>query len=345
MSKIVLHLCGGCGISVASKTLHNLSHLGSGFAEMEFNYLDSSTANIGKIEPKGEFFTIESTSHTSNKIAGSGGERGTHAVDISVAVNKYLDGKKFKEMRNGEYHVIVCSASGGTGNVIGLFLAKALVSRGIPVVTVLIGDSSTLLYAQSTLRTLASFDGLAREKNKAISIMYINNHTLGKTSNESEKLVNDLVYKAIAGLSLFLSGQNESIDEQDMLMVIDQSRYTSISVPAGLYALLIGTGTITPPPGSFPTTGRSLGRADDVCDLDIPFMAFKRGIVTDPNAASVYDKSFPIHLVNFGNFLTDENEKLNRAITSFKEITSNYKHNNFVADEGAKVNSELGIVI
>lgn len=112
-NKMICHFCGGAAISVSDKVFRPVSELGDGFANVEFHYVDTSTANISKIEPLGEFWQIETSLHGKEKITGSGGERQTHINDARVSINKYLDNGKWTKLVPTEYHIVVSSAGGG----------------------------------------------------------------------------------------------------------------------------------------------------------------------------------------------------------------------------------------
>ena len=59
-NKIVLHCCGGTGISLSDKAIKDYTQLGETLPKYEFNYIDTSDANIKKIEKLGDFWQIKS---------------------------------------------------------------------------------------------------------------------------------------------------------------------------------------------------------------------------------------------------------------------------------------------
>ena len=110
---IVVHGAGGCGINVVDEVFGNLEQLGSGFANIRYHYLDTSRANIDKIEPKGDFWMVKTKTNSKTEITGSGAERRTHAMDIMANVNDYLDHTQYLKRQPNEFHCVVFSASGG----------------------------------------------------------------------------------------------------------------------------------------------------------------------------------------------------------------------------------------
>ena len=112
-NKIILHGCGGGGINLLGKVGEILEKLGDGFSNVEFRYLDTSRANYDKIQAKTDLFQVTSKDPTKGIIKGSGGERAFNSSDIMDSVKQYLSDNKIKEPRIDEYHVVLCSGSGG----------------------------------------------------------------------------------------------------------------------------------------------------------------------------------------------------------------------------------------
>lgn len=113
---MIVHAAGGCGINVSDDVFTKIEQLGEGFANIEYHYLDTSRANIDKIEPQGEFWLIKTKANSKSEIMGSGGERRTHAADIQANVNEYLDTNGFLKWNPSQFHIVTFSASGGYTN-------------------------------------------------------------------------------------------------------------------------------------------------------------------------------------------------------------------------------------
>ena len=334
-NKVIIHACGGCGFRVTNKVLHMLSELGDGFADVEFKYVDTSLVNFNKITPKGDLFEITTKNFGKEKPTGSGGERSTHDKDTILSVKEYLDKNKYITPVNGVFHIVISSVSGGSGSLIANVLTSCLLERDIPTIVVGIGDRSSELYSKTTLRTLTSYDGVARNYNKALCMMYVNNSDVGNNSVESEKEIDTLLYKSLSAITLFLSGENESIDNQDMVMMLEQTKYKSVTVHPGLYALMVCSKEAKPVEGGYFTGARSLGGVNSVCDINQPLQHFKKGVITSEDALSLYDNALPLHLVSVGNFLDREVNELNKAIKTFEQLSQGNKPSVFQADEGA----------
>lgn len=110
---LILHACGGCGINIAADVFTQIAELGEGFAKLKFHYVDTSKANIEKIEPRGEFYQIKTQSNSVYEIQGTGADRRKFIHDIIAGVKDYLDKNKYLSLKRDEFHVVAFSTSGG----------------------------------------------------------------------------------------------------------------------------------------------------------------------------------------------------------------------------------------
>lgn len=345
---LVFHGCGGCGINALDFISNRLDALGEGFAKPKYLYIDTSRANIDKIQPKGEFWLVKTKAHSKMEITGSGGERAFNANDSMANVKEYLDTNNFIKRNPNEFHVVISSASGGSGGTVGHFIIKELITRGIPVVSVVIGDSSNGLNAKNTLNTIASLDRLAKTTAKPISVIYINNHLFVKedvSMRQAEETVNKILSNILSTLSLFLSGENEALDNQDMFGIIDQSHYTTINVLPGLYSLMIHSNKVEVPAGNTPSVGRTLTIEGHDFDTSIALLHHKRGYVVNPNAISVMKEGcFPIHLIAYANGLVKEVKTLKNISDEYDSIAASMQNEDLFGTANSNVDDETGLV-
>jgi len=159
-------------------------------------------------------------------------ERKTNVTAIMKSVEGYLDHNSYLGEVTGEYHVVVFSASGGSGSVIAPLLMANLRTRNIPTIAVTVGDSSNGLSCKNTLNTLATLDHMAkRMAKKPFSIYYLNNFAVDtNTAAARELTVNESIYNALSVFSLFLSGDNEDIDTKDMVNFLSPDNYSTITI-------------------------------------------------------------------------------------------------------------------
>ena len=318
-----MHGLGGCGINLLDKVFTHIANLGDGFASIKFSYLDTSRANIDKIQPRGEFGMVKTQEHSRAEIHGSGGDRKTNVSDISANIKQYLDSNKYLKLNPKEFHIAVFSASGGTGAVAGPLLISELLKKGLPVIALVVGDSSNGLNSINTLNTLASLTTVARSNEAALSVVYVNNHLLinrekGGGMKQAEESADKIILNIMTTCSMFLSGENEAIDNQDMVNIINQANYKTIQIEPGLYGLTFHSKEIKIPEGSIPTVARTITLPGYDFDTELTLLHHKRGWVENPNVINILkEENFPLHMVSLSNFFKMEE-------SSLKSITDNH---------------------
>jgi hypothetical protein len=345
-NKINIMAAGGAGISVSDKVVRMVEELGTGFADIETYYMDTTSNNIDTIKHDPErFWLVKSKSASKSSISGSGGERSTHAPDIEANVKEFMDKHNLLNKVTGEYNVVIFSGSGGSGNVIATYYIKNLLERDLNVIAVLIGDSSNGLNAINTINTIASLDSVAQATNKPLSVMYVNNHAFAeKGMMQAEKMANNVIFQTLSALSLFLSGDNESLDYKDMEGIIDQSHYSTIETPPGLYGLCVFSKDVEIPKGSVPTVARTLTLEKISPDINITLLHHKTGYVTDVQAVEMYKEQFPLHLVTFANFFVSEEETLHELSDNYYNVMDSIKNKAVKGASRSRSNSSGGLV-
>ena len=344
---IIVHACGGTGINLSNAALHSVADLGDGFANIEFNYLDTSRANIDKIQTRGNFWQVTKHQLTTAEIQGGGGEKKTIFKDVLQFVPKYLDEKKIHKRVTGEYHIVAASASGASGSIISSALIQHLLAIDIPVVAIIVGDSSNALYTTNTLNTLATLNNMALKAKKPLSIIYANNYSFGggASGNSGEKAVNDRIRNIVSALSLFLSGKNQELDQKDLEGFIDQSMYSTITVPPGLYGLSVFSKSVNVPEGAVATLVRTLTTRESEATIGIPLLHHKVGYVTEDNALTVFGEQFPLHLVTYSNFFARESAALKEADEKFKEMQAAIQNHAVAGSSNATEDEDSGFIL
>lgn len=222
-------------------------------------------------------------------------------------------------------------------------------ARDIPVVAVVVGDSSNQLYCKNTINTLAGLDKFARENNRALSIIYINNHSLvreGVGLNTAEKEANERLTNIMTSLSLFWCNDNKrDIDDQDMINIISPSNYKSISIKPGLYGLMFFSKEIKAVEGSLPVLGRSLAKIGGDCAISINLLHHKSGFVTsEPVIEVVKEENLPLHMISFGNFFVTEQKKLQELFAHYENSANSISNEELMGCKDSKVD-ESGIIL
>ncbi|MDQ6990765.1 MAG: hypothetical protein Q9M11_03435 [Mariprofundaceae bacterium] len=332
MNKMIIHYCGGAGINIARAINTTLSTLGDGFCSVTPKYLDTSVNNIGDL-PKEDFWKVDHGGFSDNTIAGSGGERVTNSTAIMKNIKDYLDTHGYTEESVGEYHIVMFSASGGTGSVLGPALIMNLRERGLSVLAIMIGDSSNGLSCINTLNTMATLDHISKNViNKPISMIYYNNHTVsGANARDKERAVNGKVTSALTFMSLFLSGDNEDIDTRDMINFLSPDNYSTITVGAGVYCVEITTnGTVKNNKSNINIIGRTLCGPGQDADVGLTLLQHKYGKVVNANALSVTEIDLPVHMILAGNCLVTESILLKNTSEEYDNIMASLEATDLV---------------
>jgi len=329
-NKLNVIACGGGGINIADAVISNVAELGEGFCDVNIHYLDTSRNNIDKIGYTGSQFTLVKTaSFGKSNIDGSGGERSTNSKEIAETVKLFLDKNNYTKPVTNEYTIVLSSVSGGTGSVILPIIVKLLMERNIPVLPVITGDSSNALNTNNTLKSLKGLYGLATKTfKKPLSVVYVNNTSMGENDNHSaEVAANKRIFNTLGTMSMFLSGENGDVDTQDMINFVDQSNYKSIDIKPGLYGLVTHSGNIVPPNDAIPTVARTLTIDGIPPVTGVTLLHNKIGICLKENAKNIYEGQFPIHAVNYANYLTVEIDHLTKIKANYDNIMDSIKIN------------------
>lgn len=345
---LVVHACGGGGISITDKALTPLLALGSGFANIEFNYIDTSPSNYNTLkDPKSDLWLIKPSTHGKKYVDGSGGDRAANAVDIFADVPNYLNERRHTDAKSGYFHVVVCTANGSSGSVIGPAIYQSLIKAGIPVFIVLVGDRKNYVYANHTVNVFASFDKIAKALKSACTIIYYNNSDADSADNNvAEVKVNNAIQNTIAGILAFIGGGVESVDYADMVNFFCMERYKN-ALPAkpGIYGLSLVQGMPKVPKDTIPMVARSASTAEISSNLDFEIYHQKQGSVIDENVLSKYEKVFPLHLITYMNAFQDHIHELSEYATASRSRLEGMGSIAFTGTDASVENDDLGIVL
>lgn len=345
-NKIMVHVCGGAAMSCVEKSLKPLLQLGDGFAEISFSYIDASRNNYDNIEHNGPFFLLQRKSNAANEIVGSGGERSTNATDIAANIGEYLDSLKITTKKAGEFHVVIASGSGGTGNVIQFMLVKELLKKDIPVVAYMIGDSSDMLKNSNTKNSLASLSNMVTKANKTLLLYFINNSSMGASITENENMANEKIRNSLAVLATFLSGQNESIDPMDMDVFINQHNYKTTQIQPGIYIIVFQTGSdFKLPKSSVPTIARTLAIGNEDVAFDVKVLHHKVGRIICEDAIATFQGKSPIHMFATSGTLNDEIKKLTEVHSMFVDLQNKMTNAMYKPTEQAVEDEDTGLIL
>ena len=310
---------GGAGINVVNDLRDTLPNLGGKFANVNFNLLDTTNKTIDNYpDLKDKFYRIESSKLGDTSIDGMAGERKNVEVvnEIKKSVINYINQHEDRHGINN-YHVLIFSGSGGSGNLIGTLLIKAMLEKDYNVIPVVIGDSSTLLNVTNTINTIAGLNNISKQLKAALPIVYFDNSADGISSPESEKMVNKNILKLLTILSIYTSGYVHDIDHQDMNNFLLPSRYKTFTVQPGLYNLTVKTKSLTEPNAIIARTLR--GESDTNIDIRIPLLHNKIGIPLKEHVTGIEDL-LPMFLVVEKNTINQYASSLKARLKELEKV-------------------------
>ncbi|AXH70800.1 tubulin-like protein [Vibrio phage BONAISHI] len=212
---IQIYGCGGCGTNIVQNKLEVPRH--AQYGKTSVVAIDTSDANYDA--DKGvPFYRIPGTE-------GMGRKRG---FALDVAEDKIDD--ILKRHKPGSMNVIIASAGGGSGSVIGLLLAKEFMRRSIPFVVQLVASSTSQLDAQNSHGTMLSFQKAVNETGKVLPVMYYENidGSSQRDGDGNRDQVDAVLVKDLLTLIFTCSEQHKALDRQDVTNWLDYPSVTKI---------------------------------------------------------------------------------------------------------------------
>jgi hypothetical protein len=201
--------CGGAGVNLASNYVGNGKEDIS--AEILPVFIDTSRSNIDKKIPDELCYILQD-------LDGSGKVRAENYEKIKDVVKDILHKHK-----PAAFNVVVFSASGGSGSVIGPLLVSEMLTRGETVVVVTVGSDESDITARNTLNTLKSLEGISKNTGKTV-VMHYRHNTRGKARSD----VDGELHYAISTLAVLASKNVRELDTRDIFNWINFNKTTSV---------------------------------------------------------------------------------------------------------------------
>ncbi len=201
--------CGGAGINIASKYVPHTGMKNPGFTTMVPYFIDTSRSNIKDGVKDESIYLMDG-------LDGSGKKRDSNYTAIKERSKEILH--KFKP---ADINIVIHSASGGSGSVIGPILASEMSDRS-PTIVILIGSSDSRIETDNTIKTLKGYEVIAQKKSHPIAVVYYeNSNTSGRGKIDQEILVD------LSLLSMIFSGDNAELDSADLHNFLNYNRVTT----------------------------------------------------------------------------------------------------------------------
>ncbi len=299
--KLRIYACGGFGVNIASGFGQYEGKSNKGYADMDICYIDTSRSNmIGKKTiNEDKLYILEG-------IDGSGKKRDQNYGALSESVKDILH-----QYKPSTVNIVLHSASGGSGSVIGPILVSELVKRGDLVIPVIVGSNASRIEVENTLKTLKSYENISKKCDHPVVACYKENSKItprGKVDNEVTTL--------IMLLAVLFSGQNRELDKADLNNFINYHRVTDFQ--SKLNYLDFWSKTITLEKGTSLITVATLCDDDNSPELDIPVEYQCVGYIMDENK-EVLHVQLPIHAGVIGGYFNIKAAELDVKLEQFKE--------------------------
>lgn len=298
-----IYACGGAGINVASlfdKADTKPVRRETDFASFDVSYIDTSKSNLNN--------------KTLNAfvIPGLDGQGQLRGNDLEL-ITSYIPTIMLEHVP-ADINIVLHSAGGGSGSIIGPLIVQELFNRGQQVIVVLIGSSSSMTEATNTRDSLLSYANCNRAMDKVIPIAWYEN---GKGKSQSQ--IDQEILFQISLLAVAYSGNNGRLDSADLKNWIDYPKTTGY--PAELAALKVHVGE--GPVHDAVSACTLLGIGQDLPALDVPYHT--HGVVSPNVSASLHlegDRKDPVSLVlipgAFDLVVATLNNTINRSAERLK---------------------------
>lgn len=342
MSKIntntlVIHACGGAGISTTYRMSPVLAKLGNGYSKLEQYYLDTTDRNVNRLGINSDRALIfKDTGYMGTDVDGSGGERRENFDLINNTITEYMDKRGYDAPSSKEFHIIIFSAGGGSGSIIGPILLKQMLEQDMNVMSIVIGDTSSMSLTRNTFNTLQTLKMLSANLNKPVVIHYKNNTDVpGDTLIDRMKTVDLSILGTLSNYSVFASGRNYNLDNQDIVTFLNYTKLTSMSLPVDLMELRIDKKLIQLKSNDeIVFIARTLGIDGSSVEHGLDDMGhWKHGNIVDTNVIDRIKEYPPLHMYLVHNSLNKIISDLKTKINSNNMVLGALTTNSIVDDD------------
>lgn len=277
---IRVYACGGAGMNIASTYAALNKKQSDVFANVQVTYADTSRANVTPLINVKDLFLVDDTNGSGVKD-GSGKVRRSNHADIKARTPECL--LKFKpEVLN----VVMHSASGGSGSVIGPLLVDELLNRGERVIVMMVVSKDSRIEIDNTVKTLKTYEKIAKSTGKPVIAIVEHNDAVGRVNTDKS------MHVALDIISGFWSGANREMDTADLNNFLGYTAVTSFD-PA-LASLTFFSKEIVLGKDQVAITVATLTDANGVSAVNIPVEYQAVGFIPE-SARAAYGIEMPLH--------------------------------------------------
>ena len=288
--KAVIYACGGTGTNIGKKLeqFRNVSE--TGMADLNIVYIDTSKSNLSETVPKEHCYLFDG-------LDGSGGIRKDNHKAISDNTRKIIQAFPPQDI-----NIVISSGGGGSGSVIAPSIVSELISKDIPVVTIIIGSTDTRTFVTNTLNTLKSYENVSNKRNRPVIAAYFQN------SRETPRhKVDEAVIAVILSITTVFSRENAELDTRDLFNFLYYDRPTSFKPQLAHLSVTVGNVPSDISDNVITIATVAVEGADTSLDFTPEYQCIG---YLPANAPSDVLKNSPIHLIIHNDVFSDVSRDL-----------------------------------
>jgi hypothetical protein len=294
--KVRVYACGGCGVNIGSMLEKWRPDPSPTIAQLDIAYIDTSRSNLKHVNaPADRIYLFDG-------LDGSGQIRKENVKDISVKVADILETFEPQDLS-----IVLHSACGGSGSVIGPSIVSALLEAKKSVVVLMVGSADTRLDALNTMNTLKSYDSIAKMRGLPVVLSYQQNSRENKRDSVDDQMVGTAV-----SLAILWSGNNRELDSKDLHNFVNYHIPTTFEPQVAHLTLLQPDGSLSEEVGQVISVATLAKRGQDTALDPAPEVQY-RGFLAD-DAPDRLQAAMPTHFFVTDGILDEVNSMLKTTL-------------------------------
>lgn len=224
LGKLSVYFCGGTGVNLAERfNTVSAKFSRKNMAEITDYVIDTSNSNMQTHVPSNVYKYKDKD--------GFGKARAEDPAAVKKKVPEIL-----ASFAPEEFNIVVFGMSGGSGSVIGPFLAREILAQGKNVILLGVVSTDTITEIQNTNDTLGNLETIATSLNTPTVLHYYVNPENGNQAEVDEAVVLDILK-----LGMLFSRRNARLDQADLRNWLVYTRNREVQAPAKLTSLITMT--------------------------------------------------------------------------------------------------------
>jgi hypothetical protein len=321
MTVMNIYACGGAGINIGSSFSNVQKTIEKGFASLNLCFVDTSKSNVAQTTPSDQIYLVEG-------LDGSGKLRNSNYSILSEKSREIMH--KFKP---ADVNIVLHSASGGSGSVLGPILVSEMLARGELVIAMVVGSTGSRIETENTLKTLKSYETISKKREMPVAAFYREN-----SPNKPRGHVDSEIQNAIFILAAIFSGQNRELDTADLRNFINYDKVTSYS--PRLTSLDFFSKEIIISKGQSLVSVVTIADDNSDSEISIPVEYQTVGFFHEDRKKSL-TVEMPIHACMVAGYFNQAVELLDNKLKQYDEARNVYVDKSIVKDSSGSTDEGL----